>query len=93
MLKRLDLEKHNQDRINALTNQMERVLKELEMLRQEMRDRPNVKPSKELGKPGRGSKRDPDSPRPEEERNPESDARPNPGGSRSNPDRPDPAKP
>jgi predicted metal-dependent hydrolase len=64
--RRLDLEKHTQDRIEALTNQMEKVLQELEILRREMRERPNPRPSKEVGnpdkKPGPGrNEREPDS--------------------------------
>jgi hypothetical protein len=51
MERRVDLEKHNQDRINMLTKQMEQVLRELEAMRQEMRERPNPKPSKEVGNP------------------------------------------
>jgi bla regulator protein blaR1 len=67
--RRLDLEKHTQDRIEALTNQMERVLEELEILRREMRERPNPRPSKDVSipdkkpSPGR-NEREPDSDRP-----------------------------
>jgi beta-lactamase regulating signal transducer with metallopeptidase domain len=46
--KRIDMEKHNQERIQELTNQMEKLLKEMEKMRKELHDRGTEKPRKEV---------------------------------------------
>jgi beta-lactamase regulating signal transducer with metallopeptidase domain len=56
--KRMDLEKHNQERIQELTNQMEKLIKEMEKMRKELRDRAPEKPPKEVGRPSGGSRPD-----------------------------------
>jgi beta-lactamase regulating signal transducer with metallopeptidase domain len=53
--KRMEMEKHNQDRIQDLTNQVDRLIKEMERMRKEMRDRAPEKPSKEVERPERSS--------------------------------------
>jgi hypothetical protein len=54
--KRMDMEKHNQERIQELTNQMEKLLKEMEKMRSELHDRGTEQPRKEV--PPRGSSPD-----------------------------------
>jgi beta-lactamase regulating signal transducer with metallopeptidase domain len=56
--KRMEMEKHNQDRIQELTNQVEKLIKEMERMRKEMRDRAPEKPSKEVERPERSSPQD-----------------------------------
>jgi hypothetical protein len=48
--KHMDLGKHNQERIQELTNQVEKLLKEMERMRKELRDRAPEK-SKEVDRP------------------------------------------
>jgi beta-lactamase regulating signal transducer with metallopeptidase domain len=63
--KRMDLEKHNQDRIQELTNQVEKLMKEMERMRKEMRDRTPEKSPKEVDRPSGGAA--PDDPNRREE--------------------------
>jgi len=56
--KRMELERHTQDRIQELTSQVEKLMKEMERMRKEMRERTPEKAPKEVERPLGGAKPD-----------------------------------
>jgi hypothetical protein len=56
--KQVELGKHNQERIQEPTNQVEQLIKEIEKMRKELRDRTREKAPKQVDRPSGGSSRD-----------------------------------